>query len=79
MKKWANRSRGLRYYAKGKDVYGNPFTVSDGSWACFAGVRIYGKNSSNEQEDICLSLKVKDAKKLAEGLLDFVKQQTVTP
>lgn len=73
--KWAHKERGLRLYSEGKDVYGEKFYVQDGSWAMFAGVRIYGHNSSNEKEEICLSLKVKDAKKLIIGLKKFVDKR----
>lgn len=76
MKKYANKSRGLLNYSEGKDVYGKPFRVQDGTWACFAGVRIYAHNSSNEQEEICLSLNVNDAKKLVKGLKEFIKKNS---
>lgn len=74
MRKWASKERGLRYYGEGKDIQGKPFHVQDGSWACFSGVRIYGHDSSNEQQEICLSLKVTDAKKLMKGLQQFIKK-----
>ncbi len=73
-RKWANKSRGLGYHSQGEDVYGAKFHVQDGSWACFPGVRIYAHNSSNEQEEICLSLKVSGAKALVKGLLKFIKE-----
>lgn len=76
MKKWANRERGLGYHSEGKDVYDQPFHVQDGSWACFAGVRIYARNSSNDHEEICLSLKVSGAKKLIKGLQKFIKENS---
>lgn len=73
-RKWANKSRGLRYHSQGEDVYGAKFHVQDESWACFPGVRIYAYNSSNEQEEICLWLKVSGAKALVKGLLKFIKE-----
>ena len=74
-KKWANRERGLMFYGKGGDVYGSEFYIQDGSWAMFSGVRIYARNSSNEKEEICLSLKLDGAKKLIKGLQRFVLEK----
>ena len=71
MKKWANKSRGLKYYNSGKDVYGKPFHVQDGSWACFRGVRIYAYNVDGKE--VCLSLKESGANKLIDGLKKFLK------
>lgn len=76
MTKWANKSRGLELYAKGKDLYEQEFYVQDGSWACVRGVRIYGHNSDNEHTKICLSLTESGAKKLIKGLEKFL---TPTP
>ncbi len=73
-KKWANKERGLKFYSKGKDVYNQEFFVQDGSWACFAGVRIYGHESNNEHTDICLSLKKTGAEKLIIGLQKFIDE-----
>ena len=72
-KRWANKSRGLRYYSEGSDVYQMPFHVQDGSWAMFRGVRIYGHDSSNEKNEICLSLNEKNVKKLIIGLNKFLE------
>lgn len=74
-KKWANKERGLRLYGEGKDVYGSGFHIQDGSWAAFSAVRIYARNSSNEKEEICLSLKLDGAKKLIKGLQRFVLEK----
>lgn len=68
MKKWANKSRGLRLYGEGIDLYGRKFRVQDGSWAEFHGIRIYGYDSTTEDIVICLSLKMDGVNKLIKAL-----------
>ena len=71
MKKWASKERGLRMYAEGKDVHEKGWWAQDGSWAFFPGVRVYHRASNDEE--VCLSLTVSEARKLIAGLQDFVK------
>lgn len=76
-KKWANESRGLKFYAKGKDVYNREYHVQDGSWAMFRGVRIYCHDSTNEDHPVCLSLNEKEARRLIGGLEEFLEADNI--
>lgn len=67
------KTRRMRTYCRGKDIYSMGFRVQDGSWALIRGVRIYCCNSSSEHEEICLSLTEDGAKKLIKGLEKFLK------
>ncbi len=67
-KVFANKERGLLLYGKGKDLYGREFSIQDGSWACFHGIRIYGHDSDNEGTRMCLSLKKQGVIKLIKAL-----------
>lgn len=64
-KKWADKEKGLRFYGDGTDLYGHPFSVEDGSWAEFQGIRIYLHDSIIEKE-VCFCLR-------KDGVEDLIK------
>lgn len=73
MKKYANRERGLLMYGEGKDVYQQKFWLQDGSFS-MPVCRIYHKSGNNFKDEVCLSIKINDAKKIIKALEKFISQ-----
>ena len=74
MKKYANKERGLLMYGEGKDVYKQKFWLQDGSFL-FPACRIY-HSEDKQGEHECLTVNIKEAKKLIKGLVIFIKKNS---